>query len=505
MNKTLAWPLSLAVALTLLAGCGGGSSGSAVAPNPASLSASNVNLIFVVSEDLAHHAQGDVSSSTANLTDRGLQRSLRMAGFLKRRVLGNNNVTGVYVLEPMTHLQAAGSDKYPDMAALETVQQFALLNQITLYYPPNEPTASATPITGNSFPINDTYFPGAQPSAIPTPDPACPQCQGLDFQDQGGDNEALATGIITANAAGYYVFSAPWETTSALLAAINRNQDYNSTLPAGYAGPDYIYAISIAPSGTAKLVTYNTRIVPASTYPKLPTPVPTPCGVQTLFIINVDETQSGVTIPTNINTNETVYLVRHAEAHPGTYFEDGNYVCAGQWRALDLPRALKGKISPNAVYSIDPAQTLQGDETSTGRSIWSYVRPALTVEPYAIANNLPFGLEADSLLGNCGPNEPGDPCPASSFFFTGGAFNNQTLLVGWEHDHIPLLVNYLVGLYYPNSAPPQNELAPTDDWPPDDYDTIWTVKLDDKGNLTVNNALCEGIDSNVLPATCPQF
>ena len=38
-----------------------------------------------------------------------------------------------------------------------------------------------------------------------------------------------------------------------------------------------------------------------------------------------------------------------------------------------------------------------------------------------------------------------------------------------------------------------------------DYDTIWTVKLDAHGNLTVNNALCEGINSAALPATPPQF
>jgi hypothetical protein len=31
------------------------------------------------------------------------------------------------------------------------------------------------------------------------------------------------------------------------------------------------------------------------------------------------------------------------------------------------------------------------------------------------------------------------------------------------------------------------------------------VKLDAHGNLTVDNALCEGIDSASLPVTAPQF
>jgi len=43
------------------------------------------------------------------------------------------------------------------------------------------------------------------------------------------------------------------------------------------------------------------------------------------------------------------------------------------------------------------------------------------------------------------------------------------------------------------------QVAPN--WPDDDYDTIWTVTLDGTGNLTVNNALCEGINSATLPAT----
>jgi hypothetical protein len=42
-------------------------------------------------------------------------------------------------------------------------------------------------------------------------------------------------------------------------------------------------------------------------------------------------------------------------------------------------------------------------------------------------------------------------------------------------------------------------------WPENDYDSIWTVKLDGSGNLTIDNAICEGINSAALPATAPQF
>ena len=72
------------------------------------------------------------------------------------------------------------------------------------------------------------------------------------------------------------------------------------------------------------------------------------------------------------------------------------------------------------------------------------------------------------------------------------------MLVAWEHDHIPPTVNALLASYHGSNQP-----AP--DWPDDDYDTVWTVTLDAVGNVTVDNAKCEGIKSGTLPATAPQF
>jgi len=466
--------LFLGLALTLLAGCGDGSS-------PGTL-----NLIFVVSPDLVYEAPGDVDPSTANLTDQGLQRSLLMGTYLKQQVLGTKNVTAIYALEPMTHLQTASN--YPDMAALVTIQQFALLNQITL---------DASP--GNSYPLNVSYTSGAIPGGVATPSPVCQNCQGLVFNDVSGNNVALVAGIINANVPGFHVFSAPWETISRLLADINTLKGYNLTLPAAYMGPNYIYQISIAPSGSASLVTIDSKLNPLSTYSVLPPPpivsasCPSANTIPKLFTITKTGGVAGAIIPANINKNQTVYFVRHAEAHPTSSWEDGNYVGAGQWRALALPNALRGKISPDQVYSIDPAQVIPGSTSASGNSNWSYVRTSLTVAPYAIANNLPYNLVSgfEILAWN-------SPRLTSDFFFKNGTFDNQTVLVAWEHDHIPWIIDELF-LSYGGGV----TIAP--DWPGSDYDTIWTVTLDALGNLTVTNVLCEGIDSAALPATPPQF
>jgi hypothetical protein len=264
-------------------------------------------------------------------------------------------------------------------------------------------------------------------------------------------------------------------------------------LPGAYAGPNYVYAISIAPSGVASLATYNSNLNPPSTYPVLPSPPLTSagCSMQTPFSISVTG-GNGATIPAGINTNETVYIVRHADAHPISTWDDGNFIGTGQWRALALPNALKGKINPTLVYAVDPAVGLPA---LSGNAASSYVRPAMTVLPYAIANNLPYNLAAS--VPFLAQNAPQLATYASDFFFTGGKFSNQSILLGWESAHIPITVSALLVSYGSSQTVPN--------WPDDDYDTIWTVRLDAQGNLTVDNAMCEGISSVDLPATPPQF
>ena len=475
--------------LILLVGCAGGSNPQATAP----LNAANLNLIFVASPDLAYNTPGDINPDTANLSSQGLQRSLLMATYLKQQVLGGKNVSRIYALEPMSHLQTA--NKFPDIAAIGYIQQFALLNQITLtgYGGYGSPQ-----ITGNSYPINVSYPPVPLPDGVAAPYSACATCQGLDFNDTQGDNEALVTSIlqihIQVHVPGFYVFSAPWETISALMAAINKGQGYKLSLPAAYTGANDVYAIAIAPSGSASLVTFNSNLKPPATYPTLPSTVKEAACAAKPFRLTANDGVNGAKVPAGSNTNETVYLVRHAEAHPSLGWDNGNFLAAGQWRALALANALRGKISPSAVYSIDPAQIINEGDYIGGNSNFSYIRPALTVEPYAIANNLPYYLVSDIELF-----DPNSPRLTSDKFFSGGAFSNKSIILAWEHDHFPPIVSALLQSYFPANQAPLKAPA----WSDEDYDTIWTVTLDARGNLTVNNAMCEGINSTSLPVTAP--
>jgi len=154
--------------------------------------------------------------------------------------------------------------------------------------------------------------------------------------------------------------------------------------------------------------------------------------------------------------------------------------------------ALQGKITPQRVYSIDPSLPIPGDVD------FSYVRPSLTAVPYAVANNLPYNLATST--DGIKFYELSSFQATAEFFFTGGRFSNQTILLAWEHDHFAPTINALLASYGGSG-----DTAPAEIWQSDDYDTIWTVTLDAQGNLTVDNALCEGIDSASLPAAAPQF
>ena len=395
------------------------------------------------------------------------------------------------MLEPATHLQT--ENNYPDLVPLETVEHFAMLNQYSITSPSTKP--AATTFSGNSFPVNACYTAAAVPTGVATPS-FFPNCQGIDFADSDGDNEALVTSIIAQEAGGSYLFALPFETLQALLTKLKAQNSYGYTVPAMWEGANTLYVLTIPPKGPPALTSCDTHIYPAATYPApVPGPRSTTCGQQAAFEKNT-ATISGSSVPPNSNKNETVYFIRHAEAHPASYWEDGNLVYPGHVRALYLPIALEGKITtPDFVFAVDPAQPIT---SKVSNNMYSYVRTSQTVAPYAIKNGIPFNVASGFQWGGVSDKEDAAAVDAAvTYFFTGGQFSNKTLLISWEHNHIPLIAQALVTTYFTSGGAPA--MPSPSDWPDDDYDTIWTFSLDGSGNLTLSNSSCEGISTDSLP------
>ncbi|WP_145964269.1 hypothetical protein [Chromobacterium phragmitis] len=366
-----------------------------------------------------------------NLTPAGLNHSLRFGQLLTSLTAGKlGQLKQVYALT----LSADGADMTP----LESIQPYALLNY---------------------QPVKVVRLNAGGPSDYNSPAYFVQQLQATQPR-------------------GIYVMAMPEPLRTTVAKALT-----GTAPPAD--GRSYLVASGQA--GALKLSAYPDQIAKVSAYPDIALPPRSACP------------QTPVTIkakpPATLRpyTSQTALLVRHVEAHPGGSFENGNYVCQGQWRALGANRILLDKIGrkPDYVYTSDP-----GNIIDCGAAC-SYIRPSLTVAPFAIQYRLPLTLApfqwedaADLAMALFDRDSPYFKRPAAG----------SAILVGWEHAHIEKAVKYLFGVVYqdPKAA------ARIPAWSYEDYDTVWELSTDRDGALTFRNS-CEGISTAALPSTCPAF
>jgi len=353
---TIRWrALRAGLAALAVAVLAGGASAAASAPHFMPLDINPLNLIFLPS--------ADVAPATGLMTSRGLQRSLRLASRLATIMV---SVGDIHAIAPTT-ATAPRADNVYDLSALESVEQLAL--------------------------EYDAPIDASAPAQCASP---CPS-QGLDATDIGnpdGANERLVEGIIATarrtGATGNHVFSLPVALMNNLVGYINSAEKYHLRIPRlEHNQRNTAYVISIDRANHATMRLYTFPVAPPPSYPKLLLRQSGACPQQR---VSISTKVMGLRPPAGINTSERVYLVRHAEAHPNNQFENGNYVCRGQSRALGAPTILYRKITASsggrlprdfAVYGPDPSFPV-------GPHRNSYVRAALTVNPFAIAYGLPM-------------------------------------------------------------------------------------------------------------------
>jgi hypothetical protein len=159
---------------------------------------------------------------------------------------------------------------------------------------------------------------------------------------------------------------------------------------------------------------------------------------------------SGITPPSG-DWNETVVLVRHGEKP--TEHPMGNINCQGLNRALALPGVLAHFGRPAAIYAPNPA-TLTNEGDPFGPK-YSYIRPLMTIEPYAISLGMPVnaGIATNDLNG----------LQAEMFK---PQYSHALIMIAWEHVQAWKFAELELSS---NGLNP--ELAPH--WENSDYDTIY--------------------------------
>ena len=159
---------------------------------------------------------------------------------------------------------------------------------------------------------------------------------------------------------------------------------------------------------------------------------------------------------------ETIVFIRHGEKPAN---DEGQLTCQGLNRALALPDLLIARYG-TAQFVFAPATTKKPASKNAGfapGTTFSYVRPLMTIEPTAIR----LGLPVDTKFAY-------DEIGGLQSELTATAYQRATVFVAWEHAAVDQLVKRMVSAF-------GGDAAEVPDWPPDDYDSIFVVRLRTEG------------------------
>lgn len=414
------------------------------------LNPKNLNFIFVQSLE--------PNQNNNNLSIQGFNHSLKFGQLLN--TITQSQVSAILTLDPWQQL----TNGYPNMAPIQSIENFAVLTGSGIF--PVLPTT-----VGN-------YYRPAAPSIAYYIETIIGQ-----------------TSQIGVPSSGNFVIALPAEQINQTLAQLSQNSSlYFNYQPIAANNYNQYVVMSIDDVANITANTYNDGIVANNQYPNLNLNTTSAC-IESSITINVNS------VPAVHNSNETIYLVRHVEAHPVATYDNGNYVCQGQWRAIGSVDRLQSIIGglPNQVYSsdpneLDPYSCSIGSPYLPSESCPEYMRTSVTINPFVIKNGMQLGLVPESNFDYSNYES------MARYFFQNNQFNNQTIVISWEHKLMGEMVNYLLGTIYGNSA----AAAQVPNWAGEDYDTVWKIQVNSSGQITFSNT-CEGIATASLPLSCPTF
>lgn len=154
-----------------------------------------------------------------------------------------------------------------------------------------------------------------------------------------------------------------------------------------------------------------------------------------------------------LSAQETIVAIRHAEKPKAGL---GQLNCQGLNRALALPQVLIPRYGrPAAIFAPDPAEQV----SDRSQTLYSYVRPLITIEPTAIA----LGMPVNAQIGFTDIIRLQDAVTAP-------VYAHALLYIAWEHGLLNRFAQQMLTSYGkdPSAVP---------DWPNSDYDRIYIFKI----------------------------
>ena len=151
---------------------------------------------------------------------------------------------------------------------------------------------------------------------------------------------------------------------------------------------------------------------------------------------------------------ETIILIRHAEKSIGGL---GQLSCQGFNRSLLLPSYFQKNFPvANAIFAPDPGDKVAETEYNYAR--YSYVRPLATIEPTAVALQLPVNTEigytnVTSLVSALVQKK----------------YHHAVVYAVWEHQHIFLITKALLEKFH------NQQIVPA--WKNDDYSKVYVLTI----------------------------
>lgn len=329
--------------------------------------------------------------------------------------------------------------------------------------------------------------------------------------------------IMTANSGKTFVFSMPNANIDAAMKQLQplyNNFSYTKIDSSSKVGCNVI--LTVNQNGVVTTETKSDGITPSATNP-ITLPIASNLTNINGLILNTSVTPSNgkskaiihgslsLTYSpkntSNLNKNETIYLVRHVEKtgrNGNTSGGDaGSYRCMGEYRALGIPATIRAIIQENS--GVTQPDYLYAPNPNSG----SYSRATTSISPYAVYYDINERVTPEAIHHDGGLLYPFLINSDHGGYKNPGSFNDKVVLISWESVNVGKFVESLLTDFTDSTSGGREGIQKSGSLGGGfgDFDKVVRIHIDNNYNLTIAT-FNEGFDfdaANLGNLECPQW